>query len=236
MATSMTESSQRYQSIRIRVAQSSLDRTGKMARRDPDKALRQAQRLIDDELKRLPLADRGPVACRPGCDFCCHLRVMATPIEVFALLDYLGHTLERDALEAMEERIRTTDRALRKLASDKVVKTNLPCPVLVDGQCSAYPARPLNCRSYHSLSREACEASFNHPEDLDRGHPQLTAVAKVHEGGQAGFIEAFAQAGRDSNQYELVTAMAEALADPEARDRYAHGQQAFVRPSILAGF
>lgn len=229
----MSQLTEPYHAIRIRVAETSLTETTKSLRGGPDKALRQAQRLIEAELKRLPLSERGPVACRAGCDFCCHLRVMATPVEVFALLNYLEQTLDEMALAGFKKRLDATDKKLRKLPTKKMLATNVPCPALVNGVCSGYAARPLNCRSYHSLSREACQDSFNHPEDLSKGHPELTAVAKVHEGGQAGFIAAFSQQGYDDRQYELVTALAEALDDPETWSRFQRRETAFLRHSIL---
>jgi Fe-S-cluster containining protein len=220
----------RYESIRIRVARSSLDAAERQASTAPRHSLRQVQRLIDTETRRLPHADRASLACRAGCDFCCHLRVMATAIEVFALLDYLTRTLSGEDFAALAERIRETDRRLRALEPDQVLKTNIPCPVLIDGRCSGYAARPLNCRSYHSLSREACETSFANPEDLSLGHPQLTALATIHEGAQSGLLTAFQRAGRDQRQYELVTAMAEALDDPGCRQRFDRGEPAFRQP------
>ncbi|MFU8832632.1 MAG: YkgJ family cysteine cluster protein [Wenzhouxiangella sp.] len=229
----MNESSSSNQTIRISVTQLSFTETSLSVRRDPGEALRQTQRLIESELDRLPRESRGPVACRAGCDFCCHLRVMATPIEVFALLDDLFRTLSPEAFTRFEERLIATDQKLRKLKSANVLTVKLPCPALVDGRCTGYAARPLNCRSYHSLSKQACEASFNNPGDLSLDHPQLAAVANVHEGGQAGFMAAFAHAGYDDRQYELTTALAEALDDPESRERFYRKEPAFVRPTIV---
>ena len=230
--TALTSPS-RYESIRIRVAQTSLEAAERLAAGAPRRGLRQVQRLIDAEIQRLPRADRGPLACKAGCDFCCHLRVMATPVEVFALLEFIRDTFSEDEFTALADRVIETDDRLRKLPADRVLTTNLPCPVLIDGRCSAYAARPLNCRSYHSLSRQACEESFDNPGDLGRGHPELTAVANVHAGAQAGFQAAFERAGFDQRQYELVTALAEALQDDQARARFERGEPAFNRPSLL---
>lgn len=231
---SVTESP-RHESIRIRVTEISLKSARRYAATEPRKSLRQVQRLIESETRTLPRADRLALACRAGCDFCCHLRVMATPIEVFALLDYLAGNLSEDDLASLTERVRETDRRLRTIEPGQILTTNIPCPVLVDGSCSAYAGRPLNCRSYHSLSREACETSFENPTDLSLGHPQLTALARIHEGAQAGLLMAFDQAGRDRRHYELVTAMAEALEDPGCRERFERGEPAFQRPLTIPG-
>jgi Fe-S-cluster containining protein len=212
----------------MRVAEVSSNETTRAVRRGAARGLRQAQRVIEAETRRLPAEDRGPVACEAGCDFCCHLRVMATAPEVFALLDYLRKTLETSEFEAFVERVESTDAALRALSSDKILRTNLACPALVDGRCSGYAARPLNCRSYHSLSREACETSFNHPEDLDQGHPEIRPLAEVHQGGQAGYTASLERAGYDARQYELASALAEALRDPSGtRERLEQGQAVF---------
>lgn len=216
--------------IRMRVAQASLDETGRALRRGPGRGLRQAQRLVESETRRLPAADRGPVACKAGCDFCCHLRVMATAPEVFALLDFLLENLDEQAFAAFERRLLETDRRLRGLSADQILRSNIPCPALVNGVCSGYAARPLNCRSYHSTSRAACEDSFKHPEDLDRGHPQIKVLADLHRGAQAGYLGALEHAGYDARQYELVTALAEALEDPETRERLEAGETVFENP------
>ncbi|MDZ7792044.1 MAG: YkgJ family cysteine cluster protein [Xanthomonadales bacterium] len=216
--------------IRIRVAELSLEQTGKAMRRGPGRGLRQAQRVIEEETRRLPAEDRGPLACEAGCDYCCHLRVMATAPEVFALLDYLRSTLDAEAFAAFRQRVAATDRQLRGLPRDEILRTNLACPALVDGRCSGYAGRPLNCRSYHSLSRAACEDSFEHPEDLEKGHPEIRALAQVHQGGQAGFSAALARSGLDNRQYELATALAQALNDPDARRRMSAGEPVFSNP------
>lgn len=219
-----------YQSLRREITDQTRQVVRKVfARRGPDGALRQVHRELAQQLERLPREDRSPVACEAGCDFCCHLRVMATPVEVFAVLDYAEQTLDAKAHEAFLARLGSAEDKLRALPEDSILLTNIACPLLVDGCCSIYPARPLNCRSYHSVSRQACEVSFNNPHDLSLGHPQYTAVAKVNEGLQSGFIRGFADQGLDKRQYELVTALAEAVADPQCRERYQRGEQAFLK-------
>lgn len=52
---------------------------------------------------------------------------------------------------------------------------------------------------------------------------------------EAGPFAAFDQAGRDRRQYELVTAMAEALEDPGCRERFERGEPAFRRPLTIPG-
>jgi Fe-S-cluster containining protein len=199
----------------------------------PDRARRQLYRLLDGQLQRVPLAERGAVACGAGCAMCCHLRVVVTPAEVFGLLDYLRDTLTDADFDAFAARVASADTRLRALPPGQLLATNLACPVLVDGRCSAYPARPLNCRAYHSLDRDACQASFDQPANLGLPHPQYAAVARVHEGVQSGFVAALREQGFDNSECELVSALDEALADPDARARFLRGERAFRRPSLV---
>lgn len=215
--------------LRAQVAQRIRDKTATEARaRGPDRARRLALRLLDEELARLPPRPHAP-ACAAGCAMCCHLRVAATPVEVFGLLDYLVKSQSAAGWQAMRGRIAATARDVHALAPRALLVTNLPCPVLEEGRCAGYAGRPLNCRAYHSLDVAACERSFARPDDLSLGHPQDAAVARVNEGLQRGFIDAQAGAGLDAAQYELATALEEAIDDPGARQRFANGERAFLR-------
>lgn len=185
-----------------------------------EKSRRQALRRLDEALRRIPVVDRSPVACEPGCDYCCHLRVMVTPVEVFGLLDFIQARFTANEMQEFRQRLSEAARQVRVVPSDRLVSANIPCPVLVDGRCSAYAARPFNCRSYHSLDRGACQRAFEDQDNRGHTHPQFSKVARVHESSQASLISETTGAGYDARQYELVTALEEALGDAGSRRRF----------------
>lgn len=200
------------------------------ARRDDlDGVQRKVQRVLDAQLALTPRASRSQVACAKGCAMCCHLRVMATPAEVFALVGYMRRQLDQDAFEMRAARIASVAAQVHGLPRERLLLTNIACPLLVDGACSMYPARPFNCRAYHSLDYDACLASFEHPADTSLSHPQSALQARVHEGVQQGFLDVLRKVNVDSSQYELVTALDEALQDPQAEQRFARGDAVFRR-------
>ena len=187
---------------------------------------RHARRTLEDQLARVRRA-HAPLACARGCALCCHLRVMATPGEVFGLVRYMRRELGWQALDEVRQRIAETAARLRALPRGRLLATNVPCPLLVDNACSMYAARPFNCRAYHSLDYDACLDSFENPDDASRTHPQSALVSRINEGVQQGLHDSLRQSALDTCQYELVTALDEALADHEAEPRFLRGEPAF---------
>ena len=102
------------------------------------------------------------VACKPGCDACCHNLVEMTPPEALAL----GQHIHRHFPEAARDRVLSRVAQNLTLAAGKTkaalaaMRRALPCPLLHGRACSVYPLRPLVCRAMHGLDRENCEAEL----------------------------------------------------------------------------
>ena len=101
----------------------------------------------------LPTAQPATVvACAVGCAHCCHFPVGITWPEGRALAEALQHDAARQ-------------RALLAAADATATATwqqlvGMPCPLLVDGRCAVYAARPLPCRSLSSADALACERAL----------------------------------------------------------------------------
>lgn len=115
---------------------------------------------------------RHPVACAAGCTACCHDNPRnVTGVELRRLHDAVlalpgaGSILSRFAALAAQ----STD-------PDTWRKRGVPCPLLRDGRCAAYAARPVACRSFHALTpAEWC--SPGHPRYAERVNPHLDPPA-----------------------------------------------------------
>lgn len=176
------------------------------------------------------------VACSKGCSYCCHLRVSAPAHEVFLLADAL--LAMDDGAQRAERLARLRGNAARVAAMDRQRhwSTPLRCAFLgPDGACGSYESRPSSCRRYHSLSAQACKASFDAPQDL-RSRIRLSTPQLVFDMAQyLGFRRALSDSGLDTTQYELNTALCEALDDPQgSRDRFRRGQRAFLQAAVTA--
>lgn len=134
---------------------------------------------VDVLCRRIAAEYRDCLACREGCDDCC-LHISIFPVEAVALAAAL-----RDLPAEEGARI----RGLARLASSDA------CPLLENGRCLLYAARPIICRThgFPLLSAERkgvidfCPKNFNgvnsfpaaHVLNLDLLNTTLAAINAV---------------------------------------------------------
>jgi Fe-S-cluster containining protein len=166
------------------------------------------------------------VACAPGCAFCCHQRVSAFPHEAIALWRHLRTALPAEQAAAIERRILENARAVDRMTVGEHYAANLRCALLVDGRCSAYVVRPSACALYHSLSRERCEHSYNHPTDIGTWKNSRPALLEMQAFGDAVVEAARAgleRAGLASGKGELHQLLRALLENPDLVERWHRG-------------
>jgi len=167
-----------------------------------------------------------PIACAEGCAFCCHLKVIASPVEVLALAAHLRRKLEPAALESLRSRVAAADEELRGKTTEERAAMKTPCPLLEDHRCVGYEARPLHCMGACSLDARACERAFDQPEE-DVPVPLWLPQANAADAISAGVSRATAGARLDGTMLELVAGVKIALADADAEDRWRKGEPIF---------
>jgi len=135
----------------------SVERAVELARSAMDATSRLAQAL----LSRAP---DGAVACRAGCDHCCHQPVGLTPPEALAIAAHLRQSLTRAALAIVAARLAERVADTRGLSPAARFSPDHPCPFLNCGRCSIYEVRPLACRGMNSLDAEECKTRLRDPD------------------------------------------------------------------------
>jgi Fe-S-cluster containining protein len=189
-------------------------------------------RRLDEILEASVRGHAVTLACKPGCNYCCHLPVHVRPYEAFALATWLrGHSTPAQ-LEALRERLRGNVERTRALGEEGRKHANLACALLdPQGACTAYAARPAQCRKFHSTVLATCEASFARPEDDSIPSPEHPAVGHNAAVIIAQAANAAREAGFDAAAYDLNAALLEALDNPRAERRWRDGKKAFVGSS-----
>jgi Fe-S-cluster containining protein len=184
---------------------------------------------VTDEAVQAALKEMPPQAapaCREGCAWCCYKPVGTAAPEVLRIVAYLRDTLPAEQWESLRERVRSGAEQRQLLGIARVRRVALPCPLLVENRCSAYPVRPLTCRGYNSSDARRCERAL----DPDSGAcvpiywPQQRLAAFVLDGLRAGLEEN----RLDGELLELTAALHIALETPNVEERWLSGERVFV--------
>ena len=165
-----------------------------------------------------------PIACKAGCSFCCHLRVMIRPHEAIALFRYLRSQVPDEKARAIVAKLLANADRIGSMTETEHMSARIPCAFLVDGCCSAYSTRPGICAAHHSLEKKGCEDSYNDPTDLSDRIPMLGSVHHIHGAMEAGISRALKGLNLQGEPVELHTAVAALLRDPSLIARWRKGR------------
>jgi Fe-S-cluster containining protein len=141
-----------------------------------------------------------PIACRKGCNFCCHIAVSATIVEIDVIARHVKSTWSVAAIEALVARIETTFR----MNVDDRLANRAPCPFLVEGSCSIYAVRPFACRRQVSIDASLCEKAL---DGGDANFPFIKSVGQHGANVRVATAAAAKACGIDYTAYELTSAM-----------------------------
>ena len=186
-------------------------------------------RRVDEVLATTIEGHKVPIACARGCSWCCNLRVQVQPYEAFTLAAWLKRTFDAKRLSGVVERLKANVARTRELGEEQRKRTNIPCALLgADGACTAYEARPAQCRRYHSTDVAPCKAFFDsHDDSIEAGlHEAVAHNADVIITQGRHAVRA---AGLDDSSVDMNEALLEALENPKAWRRWRDGKKPFVR-------
>ena len=166
-------------------------------------------------------------ACARGCFYCCHVIVHLGLAELAELVGFIRQNFTEDQVAELRDRARATAATTHGTdALSYPIKT--PCTLLRDGACSVYPARPHACRTEHSLSVEPCRKAYEAPQGVDVYEDTRNFEVKMRTDVMRPALEAaLAERGLSTRSYELQEALAIALEQPDAFDRWLKGEDVF---------
>jgi hypothetical protein len=191
--------------------------------------IKEVYRVTDDMLTGCSKSG-ATLPCKPGCFWCCFLRVTVTPLEVLCIVDYLRSRLEPGEITALRQRLVRTDEITRGMNGSQRICAKLTCPLLVDGKCLAYPVRPIPCRVYHSLNLSDCEASL---DKVGGRVPIRRDISGLSMGIFAGLSEGLRTAGLQNRLLELTAGLRLVMDEPGRLEaRWLGGEAAFTEAEI----
>ncbi|MCT4644287.1 MAG: YkgJ family cysteine cluster protein [Carboxylicivirga sp.] len=173
-----------------------------------DKKLWQATRQEQDAMEGLIDALSAEakrhninIDCRKGCNWCCHQPIFGVAHEFHYLWQFIKLNLSEDEQKAILQSAFDNYQKRGRLSQDELEKSKLPCPLLKNGACSAYHARPMACRIYLSMSEDSCRKFHDQPEDENNYPSLLEFPLRAGQMMNEGFSEGLKPAKLNNNEY-----------------------------------
>jgi hypothetical protein len=124
--------------------------------------------------------------CKVGCCHCCRHHILTNIAEAHTLAQYVKRELSVDQINDLRMRTQQwhewdNSRPGRYLPANIDEQTDLSnydhcCPLLVNSACSAYPVRPVVCRTHFVCSHPQSCCAANDPECTEDAPVVLTSV------------------------------------------------------------
>ena len=176
-------------------------------------------------------------ACVKTCASCCYLHTTASVLEVILIAETLGEREGDAGGHALNEHIASHVARTDGLSAEARKRLRLPCPLLVDGECAVYDARPLVCRGWNSLDADRCDADLADPRaglSAVLNRKQYLAAGQIAQ----GMADAIHEQGLDARPLDMVRGLAIALARPGSAADWLAGRNPFataVNATVFAG-
>ena len=132
------------------------------------KSIREMYWMIDEFISSFSIYTQNQkqkIACKKDCEWCCHQPVYALSYE----LDYLNHFIitrfSKQKQKEISARAAIKRKKLEGMEKEQLANSKYPCPLLENGSCIAYQARPISCRIYLSMEVKSCIKFFRDPDN-----------------------------------------------------------------------
>lgn len=143
------------------------------------------------------------VDCRKGCSWCCHQPVFANSYELKYLARYVRNSFSKQEQKNIYRMALDKNEKTSELTEKEILNYKQPCPLLKDGSCTAYPARPLACRIYLSMKVDSCYQFYLHPKSTESYPALLDFPLRAGRMMNEGFFAALKENGIISNELRL---------------------------------
>ena len=200
----------------------------------------QASVMVDKahDLARIAIAEdhrdappQAPIACKKGCSWCCHSRVVISEAEAIRIGAYLRDRLTLAELQSLRSAVSAADDATHGRSSEERFEMRLPCPLLQEGECMVHEVRPLACVGYNSTDVAVCERALRdaNPRHVVPSYPQQVETAAAI---QIGMVQGVRDLGLRGSALELHAALRVVLDREGVAERWLEGRHPFA-PAVV---
>jgi len=166
-------------------------------------SLYQAIDGLNDSILDLAKRQNINIACTKGCQWCCHQAVFANSYEVHYLSEKIKDNFTSDNISIIQKRCESKNYAVEKLSNEQILNFKSPCPLLTNGACAIYFARPMACRIYLSTNLQSCLDFYSNPENESSFPALIDFPLRAGRMMNEGFIAALKESGVETAEFRL---------------------------------
>lgn len=169
-------------------------------------AVQELHQLVDELIRsfsEFATQQNQNIDCKKGCEWCCHQPVFALDYELDYLNAFINSKFPEAKLNIINERAKSKRKKLESLEGEALLNSKFPCPLLEEGVCIAYEARPIACRIYLSKNINSCVHFYNEPGDKTNFPELLDLPMRLGRMINEGFKAALKTNGFNPLEYRI---------------------------------
>ena len=143
------------------------------------------------------------IDCKKGCEWCCHQPVFALDYELKYLNDFISRNFSEEIQNEIKKRAGNKNNKLSMLKEIDLLNAKYPCPLLENGACIAYQARPMACRIYLSSDVNSCLNFYHKPQSKTSIPALLNLSLRTGQMMNEGFKSALKTNGIKSREFRI---------------------------------
>jgi Fe-S-cluster containining protein len=143
------------------------------------------------------------IDCKKGCEWCCHQPVFALDYELKYLNDFISRNFSEEIQNEIKKRAGNKNNKLSMLKEIDLLNAKYPCPLLENGACMAYSARPMACRIYLSGNVNSCLNFYHQPQSKTSIPALLNLSLRTGQMMNEGFKAALKTNGIKSREFRI---------------------------------
>lgn len=156
-----------------------------------------------DSLTEYAERQNKQIDCKKGCEWCCHQPVFALDYEMEFLNDFVRRNFNEEIQDDIKKRAVYKNEKLSMLVEADLLNAKYPCPLLENGACMAYQARPMACRIYLSSDVKTCLNFFQKPKSKTSIPALLNLTLRTGQMMNEGFKAALKTQGVKTQEFRI---------------------------------
>ena len=158
---------------------------------------------LNDSVVALAGRQKMGVACHKGCHWCCHQAVYANSYELHFLSEKIKSHFSTEKISSWIEASEAKHGVTSKMNEEEISSYKSSCPLLENGACSIYEARPMACRIYLSTQLKTCTEFYQHPENKLNYPALIDFPLRAGRMMNEGFMAALKGYGIETAEFRL---------------------------------